>query len=120
MARTLITANGILDMRDQDFNLAAGDADLPFEAGDDVNGNMTPATGRELIFAQNTDVGAQTITVDGAALGDGRDGAITDYSLAADDIAVFKGYPQSAYRQTDGMIHINVSDTTVKLCVVRV
>jgi len=120
MARTLITANAILDMRDQDFNLGAGLADVPFEDSDAALGNATPCTGRELLIVKNNDVGAQTITIDGAALSDGRDGAITDYSLAADDIAVFKGYPQSVYRQSDGMIHINTSDDNVQLAVVRV
>lgn len=119
MARTDIAAAAILDMRDQDFNLAAGEADVPFAASDQANGLQTPCTGRELVAVQNTDVGAQTVTIDGAADSVGRDGAITAYSLAADDVAVFKAYPQSVFRQTDGMIHIDTSDDLVHVAIIR-
>jgi hypothetical protein len=59
------------------------------------------------------------VTIDAAQDGAGRDGAITTYSLAADDVAIFGPFPTAYYRQTDDKLHINTSDDNVQLAIIK-
>lgn len=114
MARTALTP---VALSPQTVAVTADAADVTFVAGDDVDFNdWTPSEG-DILLVQNTDVGAQTVTIDAAADEVGRDGAITAYSLAADEIAIFGPFKRSAWKQVDGKIHVDVSDATVKLAV---
>jgi len=114
MARTALTP---VSKAAQTVAVVAGAADVGFVAGDDVNGNYwTPSEG-DILLVQNTDVGAQTVTIDAAPDELGRDGAITAYSLAADDIALFGPFGRDGWMQTDNTVHVDVSDATVKLAV---
>lgn len=120
MPRTAIAANAIITLiSPQPLVVGAGDADIPFQDSDTANGNDTPCTGKKLLAVQNTDVGAQTVTIDAAQDGAGRDGTITTYSLAPDDVAIFGPFPTAFYRQSDGMLHIDTSDDGVKLAIIE-
>lgn len=120
MARTLIDTASIHNRASaQSLVVAANAADVTFDAGDQANGNATPCTGKELLLVRNTDTGAQTVTIDAAPDAVGRDGVISAYSLAADEVALFGPFPTASYRQTDGNLHVNVSAAAVELAVVR-
>jgi hypothetical protein len=120
MARTAITTASIRQLTAQNVSVAADEADLATEAGDDVNGNDVDCTGDELLVVHNTDVGAQTVTITAAPDEFGRAGSITAYSVGADEIAIFGPFPTAGWRQTDGKLYIDVSDATVELGVLRV
>jgi hypothetical protein len=118
MARTALTPVAVPAR--QSVSVAADAADLAFTAGDAVEGNSVPCTGKEIVVAWNTDVGAQTITIDAPADEFAREGAITAYSIGADEIAWFGLFHADGWKQTDGTIHIDVSDAGVELAVLRV
>jgi hypothetical protein len=120
MPRTAIAASAILTLVDpQPLVVGAGDQDVPFEDSDQANGNDTPCTGKELLAIYNNGTGAQTVTIDAAQDGAGRDGTITAYSLAEDDFAIFGPFPTAYYRQTDGKLHIDTSADGVQLAVIK-
>ena len=119
MARTLITDAAITVLQSQGITVVADGNDLATEAGDDVNGNETPCTGAEIIAVVNTDVGAQTVTFTAAPDSFGRTGAITAYSVGAGETALFGVFATAGWKQTDGMLYIDVSDATVEIGVIR-
>lgn len=120
MPRTAIAVTAFLTLVDpQPVVVVAGAQDVPFEDSDFTNGNDCPCTGKELLAVKNNDVGAQTVTIDAAQDGAGRDGTITAYSLAADDVAIFGPFPTAFYRQSDGMLHIDTSVDAVKLAIIE-
>lgn len=104
----------------QSVVVSADAADLAFVAGDVSNGNSVVCTGKELLVVWNTDVGAQTITIDAPPDEFDRDGAITTYSIGADEIAIFGLFHADGWKQTDGTAHIDVSDVAVEIAVLRV
>jgi len=61
MARTAITIQSLLEPFD---NVAAGDLDFTFAAGDGSSGNSYVVTGKELLLAYNDGTSAKTITID--------------------------------------------------------
>jgi hypothetical protein len=120
MARTAIDAGSIIDIGDsQNLNVPADSADITFDAGDDVNGNAVQNAGNELVLVNNTGGGAGTITFTAAPDSIGRTGSISAYSVGAGEIAVFGPFPTSQWRQSDGMLYINVSAATMELAVLR-
>ncbi len=94
---------------------------LTWTAADNVNGNSVPWTGKELILAQNTDVGSQTVTVTSVADREGRsDSHLTTASIAASAYAVVGGpFPSEGWRQTDGNIYLTASAATIKFAVIK-
>ena len=65
MAETALPATAIhvVPIR-QHVTIVAEAQDLGLEASDDVNGNYFVPSGKDLIIALNTDVGAQTVSID--------------------------------------------------------
>jgi hypothetical protein len=120
MARTPITTASIRQLANQHTTVAADEADLATEAGDDVDGNDVDCTGNDLVVVVNTDVGAQTVTFTAAPDEFGRTGSIAAYSLAAGETAIFGPFPTSGWRQSDSKLYIDVSDATVELGVLRI
>lgn len=119
MPRTTIPSDQIRELGVQDLTVAAGELLIPFDVSDNVNGDQTPSTGKELLAIMNTDVAPGTVTIDGAPDTYGRDGAITAYILAAGAVAITGVLPQQAFSQ-NGMININTSASTMHLAVLRV
>ena len=120
MARTAIDAGSIVDISDpQILTVAADEADVTFDAGDNVNGNAVQLTGNELLLVSNTDAGAQTVTITAAPDSIGRTGAITSYSVGAGELAIFGPFPVANWRQSDGMLYVNVSAAAVELAILR-
>ena len=101
--------------------VGAGTADFTFAAGTITDGDTFVCTGREVLLVNNTNVGAQTITITSVDDEKGRSEDITAYSMAANDFAVFgigltnsKGWKSSA-----GTVRITVSSADVKVAVLR-
>lgn len=120
MARTAITSSSIRELAYQTTSVSADEADVATEAADDVNGNATPCTGKDLVIVYNGDSGAQTVTFTAASDEIGRSGTISAYSLGAGEYAIFGPFATSGWRQTDGMLYIDASDALVELGVLRV
>lgn len=91
---------------------------LTLTALDQANGNSFPATGRECIFAQNTDAGSQTITIRSTADAEGRTGDAAK-AMAASSFAVFQMFPTKGWIQSDGNIYIDTTSANIKVAVVR-
>lgn len=117
--RTAISAAAIRTVGDQALGVVADDWELPFEALDDVNGNVVKSTGTEILVFQNTAVGAQTVTLTAAPDAYGRTGAITAYSLDPDEVVTTEVLRSEVWAQADGNIYIDASDAAVKVAVLR-
>lgn len=96
----------------------AGEADLNLQAADITDKNQFKCTGKDIVIAQNTDVGAQTVTITSYADPYGRTKDITAYSLAADDVAIFGPFGTTGWMQADGYVYLEASAATVKFAVV--
>jgi hypothetical protein len=118
MARTALTP--VVVPARQLVSVAADAADLAFVAGDATNGNSVLCSGKEILVVWNVNAGAQTITIDAPADEFARDGAITDYSIGADEIAIFGLFHADGWKQTDNTVHIDVGHVDVTLAVLRV
>lgn len=118
MARTAITVQEVSAPFDA---VSAGSEDFTFAALDAVNGNYFQCTGREIILVENTDAGAQTVTIDSVDDEKGRQEDITTYSLAANDFAAFGVGLTNAkgWKQTNGQVYIDTSSANVKIAVLR-
>ena len=119
MAETALPATAIHTVPTRQHVTIVADAqDLGLEAGDDVNGNYFVPSGKDLIIAYNTDVGAQTVTIDCAPDEYGRDGAVTTYSIGVDEGAFFGIITKDGYDNSN-QVNITVSDSGVLLAVLR-
>jgi len=116
MPRTELSIGGTIGTK-QSVVVVAGAQDFVFVASDTANGNYFDGTGKEVVFARNDNVGAQTITLTTATDGYGRSGAITTYSLAADDLAWFGPMDVTGWRQTDGTVEIDTSSDDVMIAI---
>ena len=91
---------------------------MTFAASDSSNGNSFPATGREILVAYNTDVGAQTVTISSVADVEGRTGDCV-LAMTASTYAFSPLLPLNGWRQSDGNIYITTTSNNIKLAVVR-
>ena len=117
MARTLLTATTFAD---QTCTVTAGTRDVLPVASDQANGNRCawPTTGKVYLLCQNADAAPQTITITAAADKWARTGAISAYSMAANDLAFFGPFEQSVWKDsTDGLI-FTTSDADLKVVVI--
>lgn len=99
--------------------LTATSADLEMLAADVANKEQVVATGKDLVVAHNTDVGAHTITITSVADGrNKRTGDIATYSLGAGVYAVFGPFEKMGWMQSDGRIYFEANHAGVKFGVV--
>lgn len=114
MARTAVTAQN----SPNPFDLVA--LNVVEVAGDSANGNSTPATGREVIYARNTDASSHTLTIQGAPDPQGRStNSVT--TIPAAGVALTQVLPTNpaGWQQADGNIWFNVDSNLVKVAVIR-
>lgn len=95
------------------------DADVTMAGADVANGNTFTLNEGDILIAHNTNVGAQTVTIDSVADVYGRTGDITTYSLAADDYAAFGPFKRPGWAQTGGQLHVDATHAEVLLGVLR-
>lgn len=113
------TALPIVAVKDSFDAVGALGLNYVYTAADVANGNSFGCTGHEVVVAQNTDSGSHTVTISSAPDAYGRSGDITSYALAAGLFAVLPFFTVAGWRQSDGTIHIQANDATVKFAVLR-
>lgn len=120
MSRTALTPQSPLGPF-ANIPVTANSLDFTFAAGDAVNGNSFPCTGKELLLVQNSDTNPHTFTLTSIADLKGRLGDVTAYSLSAGEFGVyaFIGADMGGWKQADGNIYLTVSDVSVKFAVLR-
>jgi len=119
MAVKILSSEIVNQIKAPALQPAANSLDVVFTAPTDTNGVKFLAQGNEIVFAQNTDVGAQTLTVVSVADELNRTGDITAYSLGAGEFAQIPIYPQKGFRDSSGYITITVSNIAIKFLVFR-
>jgi hypothetical protein len=99
----------------------AGLAAFTVAAGTVSDGDTFVCTGKELLLCQNTDSGAQTVTITSVVDEKNRTGDITTYSIGAAEYAVFTVGLTNAqgWKATAGTVRITVSDAKVKVACLR-
>jgi len=98
-------------------NPAAGVA-VTMTAVDTTNHEQVALTGRELILIHNTGGSSYTYTITSVADPYGRTGHITTQTIAAGAIHVLGPLSLEGWRQTDGMLYLEASNTAVKIGVI--
>ena len=81
-------------------------------AADASNLNSCTFTGKEVIIARNSGVGARTVTITSVTYL-GRTGHITAQSIAAGATAVFGPFAIDGWRQTDGALYFEGSHAEI-------
>lgn len=117
MARTSLTPDEITGPYQQ------SGTDLTWTAGDATEGNSVTLTGREIILARNVD-GAATHSVTIKAVADPYNRSVDATetlatSGSAGDYTAFGPLPRIGWQQSDGALYIDVANTSVELCVLR-
>jgi hypothetical protein len=86
-----------------------------------TDGNTFVCTGRELLFFQNSDAGAVTVTITSNVDEKNRLGTITDYSVGIGEFAMFTCGLTTAqgWRSTAGTIKFTTADVDLKVAVLR-
>lgn len=119
MARTALTV--ITPKGPHPGTVAAEDLDISFTAGDAVNGNSFPHTGKELLLVRNVHgTTAQTFTIDSVDDPYKRQSDIEAYSLGFGEYAAFWMGAVTGWRQTDGNVYLDVSTADIQFAVVRI
>lgn len=98
---------------------SANAADLTMTAASVANKEQVVFTGKEVIVAHNTAVGAQTITISSVADPYNRTGDIATYSLGAGEYAAFHMNNLAGWLQSDGKLYFEASDAGVLFGVLR-
>jgi hypothetical protein len=96
---------------------SAGAADFVPAAANVSDKNQFTASGNDLVFAHNTNGGAQTVTVTSVADPYGRTGDISTYSIGAGEFAILGPFKTTGWQQTDGKVYLEASSADVKLAV---
>lgn len=116
MARTSLTPKVALGIRSDVYTANA--ADLTMAAADAANKNQVAASGKNLVIAHNTGMGAATVTISSVVNDLGRTGDIAAYSLGAGEYAVFGPFGIEGWVQSDLKIYLEASAADVKFGVV--
>jgi len=98
--------------------VTAGQLDKAFAASDSVNGNSFVSSGKDMLIAYNTDMGAQTFGIQSAPDQFGRFANIT-YSMAAGAFAAVIITSASIYTQPSGLVLLTSSSANVKFLVIQ-
>lgn len=115
-AQTALTP---ITLKQNNYLVQPGDLAVTETACDNVNGNLFPFTGKEILWVHNTDVGTQTFTVTSVADSLGRTGDINAYSMATGTFAAIDLTQIAGWKQTSGNLLLACSAATVKFVVLR-
>lgn len=119
MARQLISGSTVKALPQTYYPatpLDAGSADLVWtSSGDQPDREIALTTdGKLVLYAHNTDSGAQTITISGVVDDKNRLGDITDYSIAAGKTSRFGPFARAGWANA-GKLFIDLSDPLILL-----
>lgn len=90
-----------------------------YTAADTSLKNSVALNGDEVVLATNTGIADHTVTINSAPDPKGRTKDITTETIHAGDTHVYQRFPQTGYRQTDGTLHLEASDASVKFAVLK-
>jgi hypothetical protein len=117
--RTDITA--IVPKNPNAGTIAANGADISLTAADVSNKNSCTLTGREMLFAFNSDDDtAYTVTVSSVADQLGRTGDVESYSIGFGEYALIGPFPLEGWKQSTGKLHFEANNAAIKFAVIRV
>ncbi len=97
---------------------AAAPTEVVYTPADVANKNSATLTGKELLLATNTDVGAHNITITSVADEKGRLGHVTNFNIAAGKTYVFGPIPTAGWIQADGKLYFEADHAGVKFTIV--
>lgn len=116
--QTVLTATAL---KENNYNVIAGDLALPSTACDNVNGNSFVATGKEILLVNNPDASAHTFTVTSVADPFGRvDTSLTGYSVPATSLAVIYINTLTGWRQTNNTVLLACNSALLKFSIIQV
>ncbi len=117
MARTLLVST--TNPTAETVAPAGNSLDVVEAAADAALGNYFVWNGKQTIYARNSTGGAETITVQADADTYGRDGAITDYSIGAGEIAQIP-VREPIWKQTsdNDRVYVDASDVGILISVI--
>lgn len=99
---------------------AADALDGVWTAADVSNKNQFVLDGPVIVQFWNSGASPYTVTLTSAVDPQNRSGDVTAYSLAAGDIGVFKIDRTEGWKQTDGYMYLEASNTAVKFNITRI
>jgi type II secretory pathway component PulF len=117
MSQTLLTP---VTLKPNNYAVVAGDLAVVPVVMDASNGNSFVATGQEIIFFQNSDASAHTVTV--TSVGDqlGRlDTSLTAYSIPANGFAFVQMKALSGWLEPGSLVFLATSSALVKVSILR-
>jgi uncharacterized protein YjdB len=116
-AQTVLTATAL---KENNYNVQAGDLAVVFSACDATNGNAFVTTGREILIVQNPDASAHTFTVTSVPDGLGRsDTSLTAYSVPATSSAGIYLVSQIGWKQTNGQMFLACNSNLLKFAIIQ-
>jgi hypothetical protein len=117
MAQTALT---ITALKENNYNVQAGDLTVTQGAADTSNGNAFTCTGKEILVINNTDSSSHTFTMTSVADVLGRsDSSLTNYSVAANTIAAINCNTLAGWKETTGQIFLTCGSALVKFAVLQ-
>jgi hypothetical protein len=117
MAQTALT---VVQLKLNNYAVAAGDLVITPAAMDVTNGNSFPATGTEILLFQNTDTASHTITITSVADPYGRtDSSLTTYAIAAGVICVIEMKQLQGWLESGALVYLSTTNALVKVAVMR-
>jgi hypothetical protein len=108
-------------LKENNYQVIAGDLALTESACDNTNGNSFPFTGREMLLVHNTDAAAaHTFSVTSVPDSIGRtDSSLTGYSVPLSTIAVIHLDQIPGWRQSNGTILLACNSALIKFGILR-
>ncbi len=101
-------------------NTANTPIDPGFVASDSAGGDLIPITGREIVIVNNTDVGAQTITVTSQpGPTTQRTGDITAAPIPIGAIRAFQLFPWPGWIDGNAQMAVQTSTNNVPIAILR-
>ncbi len=112
------TALVVTTLKQDNYAVQAADLAVTM-ASDVVNLNSFPATGKEVLLAQNTDASPHTFTVTSVPDALGRTLDIATYSVPATSLAAIEFSILAGWRQADGNIYLSSSHALLTFGILR-
>lgn len=92
---------------------------LTFETANTTDKEQVVLTGKEIVIAHNTGVGAATVTINSVAYL-GRTGDIAADSIAAGAMHIYGPFDLRGWKQSDGNLYLEASSTDIDFAVITI
>lgn len=99
---------------------ATAPVQITFTAADIANFNQAVMSGKDLLLINNTDVGAQTVTVNSVSDPYSRTGDITAFSMATGTFYMVGPLFKLGWAQSGGVLFFQGSTATVKFALIQI